>query len=75
RVARIAGEDPPVALAEELHGAVVQLVHERRVDWPGFTATEPVAKVWDTPSWVGRDPYRFERIALEQLAPALPVAT
>ena len=75
RVARIAGEDPPVALAEELHGAVVRLVHEGRVDWPGFTATEPVAKVWDTPSWAGRDPYRFERIALEQLAPALPVAT
>ncbi|WP_022917764.1 carboxylesterase/lipase family protein [Ruania albidiflava] len=75
RVARIAGEDPPVALAEELHGAVVQLVREGRAGWPVFTSTEPVAKVWDTPSWVGRDPYRFERIAVQQLAPEPAAAT
>ncbi len=75
RVARIAGEDPPAALAEELHGAIVRFVHEGRMEWPRFTTEEPSAKVWDTPSWVGRDPYRFERIALEHLAPELTPAT
>ena len=54
---------------------MVQLVREGRAGWPVFTSTEPVAKVWDTPSWVGRDPYRFERIAVQQLAPEPAAAT
>ena len=75
RVARIAGEHPPVELAEEFHGAVVQFVTAGRVDWPMVTVQEPAAKVWDAPSWVGRDPFRFERIALEQLELSRTAAT
>ena len=67
RVARIAGPHPPVDLAEEFHGEIVRFVRDGAVSWPMVTAQAPVAKVWDTPAWVGRDPFRFERIALEQL--------
>lgn len=74
RVARIAGDQPPAELAAQLHGAIVELISDGSARWPVFTAQEPRAQVWDSPSWVGRDPYRFERIALEQLAPALTSA-
>lgn len=70
RVARIAGEHPPEELAEEFHAAIVAFVSAGRVNWPALAVQAPVAKVWDTPSWVGRDTFRFERIALEQLDPA-----
>lgn len=75
RVARIAGEHPPAELAEEFHAEIVAFIAGGRVDWPAMTVPAPVAKVWDTPSWVGRDPFRFERIALEQLDLARTAAT
>lgn len=67
RVARIAGDDPPAGLAEEFHTAVVGFITDGQVDWPSVSEQELAAKVWDVPSWVGRDPFRFERIALPQL--------
>lgn len=67
RVDRIAGDDPPSSLATEMSGDIAAFVHDGVVGWPGWTPEAPVAKVYDTPSWVGRDPYRFERIALELL--------
>lgn len=64
RVARIAGADPPQGLADSFHQTVVDFITCQQVQWQPFTAWAPVAQVWDTPSWAGRDPYRFERIAL-----------
>lgn len=65
RVARSAGSDPPQALAEEMHGAIVSFIRTGDPGWPVYTPAKPVARVFDTPSWTGRDPYRFERIAVE----------
>lgn len=67
RVGRIAGEDPPAALAREMSDDVVRLVLTGDPGWPPHTADAPVAKVYDDPVLVGRDPYRFERIALDAL--------
>src|SRR5690606_6954081 len=62
RVDRIAGERPPADLAAEVSGDVAAFVRSAVGPWEPFTGARPVAKVYDTPSWVGRDPYRFERI-------------
>lgn len=67
RVDRIAGEHPPVSLANEMSGDITAFVRSAVVYWPAYTPEEPVAKVYDDPSWIGRDPYRFERLALEVL--------
>ncbi|MFV0252945.1 MAG: carboxylesterase/lipase family protein [Beutenbergiaceae bacterium] len=65
RVDRIAGEHPPRELAREMSGDIAEFIGTGTVPWPGFTAAAPTAKVYDTPSWLGRDPYRFERLALD----------
>ena len=67
RVDRIAGDTPPSALARQMSGDIAAFVHDGSLGWPGWTPEAPTAKVYDTPSWVGRDPYRFERLALEVL--------
>lgn len=64
RVDRIAGTDPPAGLAAEMTGDIARFIHGGTAGWPGFTSGAPIAKVYDDVSWVGRDPYRFERIAL-----------
>ncbi|MGC0142866.1 MULTISPECIES: carboxylesterase/lipase family protein [unclassified Pseudactinotalea] len=65
RVARAAGAEPPVGLADEMHGAIGDFIVDGDPGWAPFTATEPFARVFDTESWTGRDPYRFERIAVQ----------
>ena len=65
RVDRIAGASPPLALARQMSGDIAAFVHSAVVPWPRYRPEEPVAKVYDEPSWIGRDPYRFERLALE----------
>lgn len=67
RVDRIAGTDPPTDLATEMSGDIAAFVRSAVAGWPAFTTDHPVAKVYDTPSWVGRDPYRYERLSLEVL--------
>lgn len=67
RVDRIAGEVPPSALATEMSGDIAAFVRDGVVGWPAWTPESPTAKVYDTPTWIGRDPYRFERLALEVL--------
>ncbi len=69
RVERIAGEDPPAALAREMSGDVARFVRTGEAGWPTYAPEAPVAKVYDVPSWVGRDPYRFERLALQVVEP------
>lgn len=64
RVDRIAGEDPPSSLAQEMSGDIASFIHTAANPWPGYTPAQPRAKVYDTPTWVGADPYRFERVAL-----------
>lgn len=65
RVARIAGQDPPVALADEVHAAICGFITAGDPGWAPFTTSAPVARVFDTESWTGADPYRFERIAVQ----------
>lgn len=67
RVDVIAGDDPPAELASEMSGDIAAFVHTAVVPWPGWEPDAPTAKVYDAPSWVGRDPYRFERLALDVL--------
>jgi para-nitrobenzyl esterase len=67
RVERIAGDHPPLALASEMSGDIAAFVRSAVVPWPEYRPDAPVAKVYDETSWVGRDPYRFERLALEVL--------
>lgn len=64
RVDRIAGESPPTALATEMSGDIAAFVHSAVVPWQAYTPDEPAAKVYTETSWVGRDPYRFERLGL-----------
>ncbi|UFU05712.1 carboxylesterase/lipase family protein [Ruania halotolerans] len=68
RVCRLAGDDPPTALADEMHTAIASFVRTHRAHWPAFSPDAPVAQVWDRESWTGRDPFRFERIAARVLA-------
>ncbi|WP_162458348.1 carboxylesterase/lipase family protein [Pseudactinotalea terrae] len=65
RVDRIAGERPPAALATEMSGDIATFVRSAVVPWQPFTNDAPVAKVYDETPWLGRDPYRFERLGLE----------
>jgi len=67
RVERIAGDDPPPALASEMSGDIAAFVRSAVLPWQEYRPDAPVAKVYDEQSWVGRDPYRFERLALEVL--------
>lgn len=65
RVERNTGQDPPVGLADQMHGAIASFITAGDPGWAPFTATAPVARVFDTESWTGADPYRFERIAVQ----------
>ncbi|WP_420114375.1 carboxylesterase/lipase family protein [Pseudactinotalea sp.] len=65
RVDRIAGEHPPTALATEMSGDVAAFVRSAVVPWQEYTPDNPAAKVYDETPWVGRDPFRFERLGLE----------
>ncbi|CAM3694864.1 carboxylesterase family protein [Occultella aeris] len=65
RVARLAGDDPPPHLAEHMHGEIVRFITEGSVGWDPFRPTAPTAHIFDTESVTGRDPYRFERLALQ----------
>ncbi|MFV0426983.1 MAG: carboxylesterase/lipase family protein [Beutenbergiaceae bacterium] len=64
RVDRIAGPHPPQQLADEMSADIASFIHSAQLPWPGFSPSRPIAKVYDLPSWIGRDPYRFERLAL-----------
>ena len=65
RVARSAGDDPPAALAAQMHEAICRFVTTGEPGWAPYTTASPVARVFDEESWTGRDPYRFERIAVQ----------
>lgn len=64
RVDRIAGAAPPPALADEMSGDIGGFVRTAVEPWTPWTPEHPVAKVYDAPSWLGRDPYRFERLGI-----------
>ncbi|QOR69949.1 carboxylesterase/lipase family protein [Ruania alkalisoli] len=68
RVQRIAGASPPETLQREVHSAIARFVNGGHPGWQPFGPEQPTARVWDTPAWTGRDPFRFERIALEVLS-------
>jgi para-nitrobenzyl esterase len=65
RVDRIAGHHPPAALATEMSGDIASFVRSAVVPWQPYRKATPVAKVYDETPWIGRDPYRFERLGLE----------
>lgn len=65
RVDRIAGEHPPAALATRMSGDISTFVRTAVVPWQGYLPEAPVAMVYDEQPWLGRDPYRFERLGLE----------
>ncbi|TDE97637.1 carboxylesterase/lipase family protein [Occultella glacieicola] len=65
RVTRIAGTDPPLPLADHMHGEIVRFITEGTVGWEPFRPEAPVAHVFDEESVTGRDPFRFERLALQ----------
>lgn len=67
RVDRIAGPNPPQELADDVHTAVVGLVRDGDPGWEQFSRERSMARVFDVPSWTGRDPYRFERVAADLL--------
>lgn len=68
RAELVVGDDPPASLAAEFSSDLQKFISGMEPPWSPFTALSPVAKVYDDPSWVGRDPYRFERVAAELLA-------
>lgn len=68
RMAALIGEHPPSELAAEFFGDLIEFMHTGLAPWLQFTADAPVAKVYDSPTWIGRDPYRFVRIAAQLLA-------
>lgn len=49
-VARIAGSDPPQALADEVHAAAVSFVHGEAPAWPRAAGPRFAARVFDVPS-------------------------
>lgn len=65
RVERLLGAQPPQQLATEMHTAISAFITDGDPGWPPYTASQPVARVLDEVSWTGRDPYRFERIAVQ----------
>ena len=65
RVARSAGPNPPAELAGELHAAIRRFISAGDPGWAKYTGSTPIARVFDEESWTGRDPYRFERIAVQ----------
>lgn len=56
RVADIAGENPPQALATEVHDAAVRLVTQGDPGWPQY-GTSGTTRVFDTPGGVVDDGY------------------
>ncbi|HLS15232.1 MAG TPA: hypothetical protein VK095_12040, partial [Beutenbergiaceae bacterium] len=65
RVAQVAGEHPPAQLADAMHWAFVCFITGADPGWSPYTPQHPTGRVFDTESWTGRDPYRFERLAVQ----------
>lgn len=64
RVTASTGDDPPQALADEMHSDWVEFVRTGAVSWPRWDQTEHTTKTYATPSRVGPG-YALE-VALEQ---------
>lgn len=65
RAAHVAGENPPTQLADAMHSAMVGFITGAGPGWAPYTPQAPTGRVFDTESWTGRDPYRFERLAVQ----------
>ncbi|KRE31305.1 carboxylesterase/lipase family protein [Agromyces sp. Soil535] len=57
RVGAIAGEHPPQALADDVHGGAVAFVQHGDPGWSRFTDAAGTARVYDTPSRTAADGY------------------
>ncbi|WP_025157103.1 carboxylesterase/lipase family protein [Leifsonia aquatica] len=57
RVDALAGDTPPQALADDVHGAAVAFIRNGAPGWGAFTADERTAFVFDTPSRAETDAY------------------
>lgn len=64
RVDRAAGDDPPQHLADQMHGALVAFLTGADPGWARYIPEAPTGRVFEEESWTGRDPYRFERLAV-----------
>ncbi|WP_084003159.1 carboxylesterase/lipase family protein [Agromyces aureus] len=53
----LAGPNPPQALADELHAAVVAFIGSGDPGWPTAHGASPTAKVWNTPSSIEAGAY------------------
>lgn len=57
RVSAVAGENPPQALADDVHGAAAHFVRDGDPGWPRFDETDGWTRVFDTPSTTVRHGY------------------
>ncbi|WP_243062491.1 carboxylesterase/lipase family protein [Humibacter sp. RRB41] len=57
KVDAIAGDRPPQALADDIHGAAVRFVRDSDPGWPRYAAERGETRVFDTPSTVVLDGY------------------
>ena len=55
RVDAVAGDHPPQALADEVHGGAVAFVTDGDPGWPRFTDAAAVTRVFDAPSRLAND--------------------
>ena len=61
RVDAIAGDTPPKALADDVHGGAVAFVAQGDPGWPRFTDAGGTARVYDVPSAVAPDAFAGAR--------------
>ena len=61
RVDAIAGDTPPQALADDVHGGAVSFVAQGHPGWPRFTDAAGTARVYDVPSVVTPDAFAGAR--------------
>jgi len=61
RVDAIAGDTPPQALADDVHGGAVSFVAQGHPGWPRFTDAAGTARVYDVPSVVAPDAFAGAR--------------
>ena len=62
-VARVLGDDPPQALADEVHAALVDFVRDGDAGWPSNTTPGRPTRLFDLPSSLVDDPLSAERRA------------
>ena len=57
----VTGEGAPQELADAMHGAFVRFVTDGDPGWPAYDDDRRAAMVFDAPTGIAEDPYRFER--------------